>query len=198
MLTHLTVNDWSEVLDEESIPLRERLAIALQFLDDKSLSSYLRRIADEAVHRGDISGLIVTGLTSTGIDILQSYVDTTGDVQTAAILSSFRVASSLAYAGRASVRGDSKRFVIERWVETYQDLLDGWKMFYHRCQFDIDRGKLMQDAVRDGDIQPGVEWLPRQIMIRCNFCNKTIDVSNAKSRSVSTSFRYLPTVIQGT
>lgn len=191
MLTHLTANDWSDVLDEESIPLRERLAIALQFVDDKSLSSYLRRIADEAVRRGDIGGLIVTGLTPTGIDILQSHVDMTGDVQTAAILSSFRAASSSSssYANSRFIgKEDSKRAIIERWIETYQDLLDGWKMFYHRCQFDIDRGNLMQDAVRDGDVLPNAEWVPRQIMIRCNFCHKTIDVANSKSRNVSNYF----------
>jgi hypothetical protein len=58
MLTHLT-SDWSEVLEEELLPFQERLAIALQFLDDKNLSSYLRRCKDRSISRGDIEGLIV-------------------------------------------------------------------------------------------------------------------------------------------
>src|ERR1700719_4121373 len=81
LLTYLTSNDWSEVLEEEALPFRERLAIAFQFLDDKSLSSYLRRNKESCCQRGDIEGLIVTGLTPMGMDILQSYVDRTGDVQ---------------------------------------------------------------------------------------------------------------------
>jgi WD repeat-containing protein mio len=193
MLTHLTTNDWSEVLDEDSIPLRERLAIALQFLDDKSMSFFLRRTAETASNRGDISGIIVTGLTTAGIEILQSYIDVTGDVQTAVFLSCFHSASAAAGASKPGGKDDGKKVIIERWVETYQNLLDGWKMFRHRCQFDIERGTLVQDAMRDGDI-PYTEWIPRQIMIRCNFCNKNVDVANSKTRGVSVphlSLQYL-------
>jgi hypothetical protein len=41
MLTQLASKDWFKVLEEELLPLRERLAIAFQFLEDKALSSYL-------------------------------------------------------------------------------------------------------------------------------------------------------------
>jgi hypothetical protein len=69
MLTQLAGGDWSEVLEEESLPLRERLAIAFQFLDDKGLSSYLRRTADRSSSTGDIGGLIITGQASTAFII---------------------------------------------------------------------------------------------------------------------------------
>lgn len=71
MLTHLTLGDWSDVLDEEILPFRERLAIAFQFLDDKTLTSYLRRCTERARAAGDIDAILVTGLTKSGIDILQ-------------------------------------------------------------------------------------------------------------------------------
>jgi hypothetical protein len=61
MLTQLTSKDWFKVLEEELLPLRERLAIAFQFLEDKALSSYFRRMADWACTRGDIEGLIIAG-----------------------------------------------------------------------------------------------------------------------------------------
>ncbi|KAJ7087262.1 hypothetical protein B0H15DRAFT_843273 [Mycena belliarum] len=161
MLTQLTLGDWSEVLDEEIIPFRERLAIAFQFLEDKALTSYLHRCIENSCHRGDIDGLIVTGLTKRGMDILQSHVDRTGDVQTAAILASY--ACPLKF---ADVRA-------ERWVEVYRDLLDGFKLYHHRVRFDIERGGLIQDAVHNGDRVP-VEWAPKQILIRCNYCNKPV------------------------
>ncbi|KAK0434712.1 hypothetical protein EV421DRAFT_1989354 [Armillaria borealis] len=88
MLVHLTLGDWREVLNEEVLPFRERLAIAFQFLDDKNLTSYLRRVEERRV-RGDIDAMIVTGLTKAGIDLLQAYVDKSGDIQTAAIMSSY-------------------------------------------------------------------------------------------------------------
>ncbi|EGO25930.1 hypothetical protein SERLADRAFT_415303 [Serpula lacrymans var. lacrymans S7.9] len=174
LLTQLTSKDWSEVLEEEALPLRERLAVAFQFLDDKALSSYLRRVADRCCMQGDIEGLIVTGLTSSGMDILQNYVDRTGDVQTAAILSSFVCPSKFQ---------DTRTL---RWLEAYRDLLDGFKLFHFRVTFDIERGQILQEAVRSGDLAP-FDWAPRQIVIRCNYCSKPLDPSlaNPKSRPMA-------------
>ncbi|OAX30647.1 hypothetical protein K503DRAFT_870936, partial [Rhizopogon vinicolor AM-OR11-026] len=105
MPTELASKDWSEILEEELLSLRERLAIAFQFLENKGLSSYLRRTTDRACTRGDIEGLIIAGLTPTGVVILQGYMDRTGDIQTAAILGAH--ASHAKFAdGRA-----------ERWLE---------------------------------------------------------------------------------
>lgn len=179
MITHLTVNDWTDVLDEDAIPIRERLAIAFQFLDDKALPSFLRSVVDQSIQRGDLTGLIITGFTAQGMEILQKYVDVTGDVQTAAIISSLRVPSLITHNGKTLTKS-----VVDRWVEAYQDLLDGWKLFHHRCQFDIERGKIIQEALGGGDGQRR-EWRPRQIMIRCNLCNKTVDVASTKGKGVS-------------
>ena len=63
LLMHLTVdNDFAEVLQEDALPLLERLAIALQFLSDKELSSYVRRMMERCVTRGDVEGLVFSGL----------------------------------------------------------------------------------------------------------------------------------------
>jgi hypothetical protein len=82
LLIHLTSGDWSAILEEESLPFRERLAIAFQFLDDRALSSYLKRSVEEATIRGSIESLMLTGLRcGAGMDIIQAYVDKTSDVQ---------------------------------------------------------------------------------------------------------------------
>ena len=162
MLSYIVFNDWNDVLEEDALPLRERLAIALRFLDDKELTSYLRRIADDCRSKGSIEGLIVTGLTSIGLDVLQNYVDSTGDVQTAALLSSY------------VCPGRYKDVRAERWVDAYRDLLDGWKLFHYRCQFDIDRGKILHEGILNGDVAP-MEWVKKQFLIRCNFCNKVVN-----------------------
>lgn len=171
MLTHLASGDWSEVLEEDSLPLRERLAIAFQFVEDKALTSYLRRTAERASSRGDLGGLIVTGLTPPGMNILQNYVDRTGDMQTAAILSSY-----VCPARFSDVR-------VDRWLDAYRDLLDGFKLFHHRVSFDIDRGQIIQEAVQNGDIAP-FEWAPRQIIIRCNYCSKAISIPGTQKTRV--------------
>ncbi|KZP05522.1 hypothetical protein FIBSPDRAFT_765742 [Athelia psychrophila] len=174
MLTHLALGDWSEVLEEEALPLRERLAIAFQFLEDKPLSSYLRRTAERSISSGDINGLIVTGLTPPGMDILQSYVDRTGDLQTAAILSAY--VSPAKFADRR----------VTRWLDAYRDLLDGFKLFHYRVSFDIERGQIIQDAVQNGDV-PLHEWAPRQILIRCHYCNKSVSMPGASTLGNATS-----------
>ncbi|KAL4078226.1 hypothetical protein V8B97DRAFT_1865454 [Scleroderma yunnanense] len=163
MLTQMTSKDWSEVLEEEALPLRERLAIAFQFLDDRALSLYLHRTTEHVRVRGVIEGLIITGLTRPGMDILQTYVDRTGDVQTAAILSSYV----------CPIRFRDAR--AERWSEAYRDLLDGFKLFHIRVNFDVARGQILQEAVENGDLPPSFEWAPRQILIRCNYCSKSIN-----------------------
>ncbi|KAK7061340.1 zinc-ribbon-16 domain-containing protein [Favolaschia claudopus] len=168
MLTQLILGDWSEVLDEETLPFSERLAIAFQFLDDKTLTSYLHRCVENSTKHGHIDGLLVTGLTKRGMDILQGHVNRSGDVQTAAILSSYT----------CPLRFTDPR--AERWVEAYRDLLDGFKLHHHRVSFDIERGGIWQDAVQYGDRNP-IEWAPAQILIRCNYCNKPVSNNSAGS-----------------
>jgi hypothetical protein len=161
MLAHLVMGDWNDVLDEEVIPFRERLSIAFQFLDDRALATYLRRTVDRACAHGDIDALIVTGLTPAGMKVLQAYVDRTGDVQTAAILSSYVCPQ----------RFKDRR--AERWLDAYRDLLDGFKLHRLRVSLDIERGQILHGAMQNGDMVPE-DWVPRQILIRCHYCNKPV------------------------
>lgn len=198
LLTHLALNDWMEVLEDESLPFRERLAIAFQFLDDKAVGTYLRRCVDRAVHRGDVDGVVVAGVGSRrGMEIVQGYLDRTGDVQSAALVGSLVCPPQAARGGPGRGRGNENDGVgggkegarslkvgermVERWVESYQDLLDGFKMFHCRVGFDIERGQVaLAAAVRDsggaGAVGAGGvgDWVPRQILIRCNYCNKPV------------------------
>ncbi|GJJ06539.1 hypothetical protein Clacol_000731 [Clathrus columnatus] len=191
MLTHVALDDWSDILQEEYLPLRERLAIALRFLDDRSLSSYLRQLTESFRQQGDIEGVILTGLTPLGFEVIQGYVDTTGDVQTASILASLVLAPSV-----------SK--TIPRWIEAYRTLLDTWRMFHVRCQFDIARGKIIreglgrakEDAIphshphvspgtgqNSTKIHPRLNWTRPQFVIRCPFCKKNVNLGLGSSGS---------------
>ncbi|KAA1475125.1 hypothetical protein DENSPDRAFT_873810 [Dentipellis sp. KUC8613] len=171
MLTYLALADYSEVLEEDALPLAERLAIALQFLDDAALSAYLRRVADRAVARGDAGGLVLTGVAGAGLDVLQSFVDRTGDVQTAAVLG----------ACVARGAGDGR---VRRWVEVYRELLDGWRMFRVRCQLDIERGAVVRDG--RGAEAEALELAKRQVVLRCNYCNKVISAPQGATASRAT------------
>ena len=174
MLSYIVFNDWVEVVEEQSISLQERLGIALRYLRDEDLGSFLRRVTARCCASGDLEGLILTGLTPRGIDLLQSYVDNTSDVQSATLLASLVCPSKF------------KDRRVDCWVETYRELLDGWKLFHHRCQFDIDRGKIIKDALKSGDPVPQ-EWVKTQFIIKCNYCNAAVNSAENMQKKMQVS-----------
>jgi hypothetical protein len=173
MFTRLTSDDWTEVLDEEGLPLRECVFLALHFLDDGALGAYLRRMADAGRAKGELDVLFLAGLGAAGLDAIQSWLDATGDVQTAAALAA-RI-----------VPGKAQDVRVGRWIDTYRELLDGWQMFHERCDFDIARGEILGRAVAAGDIK-SFEWAPKQLLLRCNYCSKVLDSPAQYDGRVST------------
>lgn len=79
-------------LPQSSLELRERIAFACRFLPDIQLIQFIDRCSAIALESGNLDGLMLTGLGAQGIDLIQSYLDRTGDVQTAALLACFSTA----------------------------------------------------------------------------------------------------------
>lgn len=151
-------NDWWDVLDEGSLPLKERLGVALRFLSDKDLTLYLNRIAETVVRKGELDGLILTGITKRGIDLLQSYVDRSSDIQTAALIASFACPRYFT----------DKR--IDHWIDCYRNLLNSWKLFNIRAKFDVARTKLSKTNSGQITLKP----VPKQVYLQCIRCNKNL------------------------
>lgn len=151
-------NDWLDVLDENSLPLRERLFVALRVLSDKDLGIYLNRMAEILVAKGELPGLVLTGITPRGIDLLQSYVDKTSDAQTAALISAFACPRYLT---------DDR---VKHWVDCYRNLLNSWGLFSTRAKFDVSRTKLLKNS--SGLLT--IKATPKQVYLQCIRCNKNI------------------------
>ncbi|GEQ67049.1 hypothetical protein JCM33374_g712 [Metschnikowia sp. JCM 33374] len=164
-------NDWWDVLDEHSLPLRERLGIAIRFLSDKDLNVYLNRVADAVVAKGELEGLILTGLTPRGIDLLQSYVDRTSDVQTAALIAQFAVPRYF------------KDQRVDHWIDCYRELLNSWGFFKHRAKFDVARTKSSRSSNDVVTIRPA----PRQVYLQCKVCKKNMSSGSSKNVKGSTN-----------
>lgn len=154
-------NDWWDVLDEHALPLRERLGIAIRFLSDKDLNVYLNRVADAVVAKGELEGLILTGLTPRAIDLLQLYVDKTLDVQTAALIAQFAVPRYF-----RDVR-------VDHWTQSYRELLNLWGFFKERARFDVARSRSSRTSAGTATIRPA----PRQVYLQCNLCKKNMATS---------------------
>lgn len=82
--------NWMLVLNETSLPLSDRMVMAFRFLNDTDLVTYIKKWTDKSVKLGRIDGLLLTGWTKLGVDLVANYVDKTGDIQTAALLLSIK------------------------------------------------------------------------------------------------------------
>lgn len=153
-------NNWWDVLDEHALPLRERLGIAVRFLPDKDLNVYLNRIAVSVVSRGELEGLILTGITPHGIDLLQSYVDRTSDVQTAALIAQHAVPRYF------------KDARVSQWTDCYRNLLNAWGMFKVRARFDVGRTQSSRTHAGLATVRP----TPRQVFLQCSHCKKNMSL----------------------
>lgn len=156
--------NWRDVLDQASLPLPELLGIALRFLNDSQLTAYLKSITADVIKNGYIDGIILTGITSRAVDLIQSYVDKTADVQTAALIISF--ASPLYF----------KDERIDHWVECYRNLLNSWRLFSKRSMFDVARSRASLNS--DGRIS--IKPVPRQVSLLCHGCKKPIHTGGMK------------------
>ncbi|ODV85552.1 hypothetical protein CANARDRAFT_176000 [[Candida] arabinofermentans NRRL YB-2248] len=166
IFAYIADSNWWDVLDDSSLPLRERLGVALRFLSDSELNVYLNRLAQNVINRGEIEGIILTGITEKGINLLQSFVDRTSDIQSASLIASY---------GCPKYFQDDR---VESWIESYRELLNSWSLFAVRAKFDVSRTKLSRRI--NGQIQ--TKPVPRQVYLQCSNCHKNISKKKDAAR----------------
>ncbi|KAK2531367.1 Mios [Columba livia] len=143
------------VLYENNVAVRDRVAFACKFLNDTQLNRFIEKLTNEMKDAGNLEGILLTGLTKDGVDLMESYVDRTGDVQTASYC--------MLQGSPSDVLKDER---VQYWIENYRNLLDAWRFWHKRAEFDIHRSKL----------DPSSKPLA-QVFVSCNFCGKSISYS---------------------
>ncbi|XP_032944648.1 GATOR complex protein MIOS isoform X2 [Rhinolophus ferrumequinum] len=143
------------VLYENKVAVRDRVAFACKFLSDSQLNRYIEKLTNEMKEAGNLEGILLTGLTKDGVDLMESYVDRTGDVQTASYC--------MLQGSPLDILKDER---VQYWIENYRNLLDAWRFWHKRAEFDIHRSKL----------DPSSKPLA-QVFVSCNFCGKSISYS---------------------
>ena len=164
--------------DQIEISLQDRVAFACRFLDDASLSPYIRRITAECLATGRIDGLLLTGLTPKGSTLVQNYLDRrassagAGDVQTAAIVGVYFLrAAQLSIVKRVKMQHTRGGMSIPlsssilslltpgetimvrrawRWIIEYRTLLNKWQLWSQRALFDVQRSKILGFMYKPG------------------------------------------------
>ena len=159
VLALVSHGDWHDVLAETSLPLRDRVGIALMYLDDQELTEYIGSTTAECIEQGDIDGIVLTGLTEQSIPLFETYIRKFGDLQTTIL----------------ALCHTSPRYfsspLVDHWRESYRSFLNTCRLFLQRVQFDIQSTKLSTPPNRKPLLPPA----PRQVSLRCNNCDQALD-----------------------
>ncbi|KAL0488654.1 SEA/GATOR complex protein [Acrasis kona] len=167
-LDHLDLHHHSLscVLQEHSISLNDRIAFASIYLNDDDLNKYLYDMTEKYTKNGSLEGILLTGIDQSGIQLMQSYVDRTGDVQ----LASLTMKQQQQPSPSPSPSPPSCSSLADKWLEEYRDLLDRWQMFEERALLDCSIANRLHEH-NDNTLT-----IPKSAMVsvKCAFCDQAL------------------------
>jgi WD repeat-containing protein mio len=181
ILAYVRTGDWEEVVKEESLPLKYRVGIALRWLSDSALTTYISKVTKQAIADGDIEGVILTGTgTNASVELMTNYIRQFGDLQTAVLALSM---TAPRYIDEPVL---VRRF--EQWRELYRHQINSWGLKYHRVRFDIGLQKFAVDASG----RKLVETPKPQIAVVCGYCSQSLAQFDSETTGGATLTRRTP------
>ncbi|KAI1374582.1 hypothetical protein F4677DRAFT_425514 [Hypoxylon crocopeplum] len=160
--SHIATNNWENIANQESLPLRERTFVALRYFNDTKLTQWLDKELKKAIETGDIEGIVLTGITDKLVDIFAKYIEKFNDVQTATLVLSIC----------------SPRYIndyrCKTWRNAYRAYLQRYKAFLQRTKFEVESTKKSKRAG-----VPTITPPSRQIALRCVYCDAEYELSKA-------------------
>ncbi|KAL9070572.1 MAG: hypothetical protein Q9157_005759 [Trypethelium eluteriae] len=182
LLTQVITGSWKAVVNLHNLPLVDRVGVAVMYFDDDSLSSFLESVTSTSIARGNPEGIVLTGLAQRSLDLFQSYINRTNDLQSAVL--------ALSFSNPLYIRDTRYKL----WKEIYQGQMQVWRAFLERSQFITQHSRLAilprkhqeltePDTLKTNSQKPrSVVKIPRgQITIRCEYCQKNIAISTFES-----------------
>lgn len=165
ILALVSHGDWHDVLDVTSLPLKDRIMVALLHLNDQELGQYFRVMQEECIREGDIEGIVLTGLTEHAVPLFEAYIRKFSDAQTPVLALSFTSPRYFVHP------------IVDTWREAYRSQLNMHRLFLQRVQFDIQATKLSVHP-NEKSSKPLLASTPRQVSLRCNTCDQALDRSS--------------------
>ncbi|KAI9818994.1 MAG: hypothetical protein M1826_001249 [Phylliscum demangeonii] len=156
ILALVSTQAWKAVVAEQSLPLRDRVGVALKYLEDDELTDFLDAVTRDCVEQGDIEGIVLTGLSEEAADLFQNYIIRRSDVQTAVLVMSHAIPRFF----------DDYRFY--HWRVAYCHRLEMYGLHLERCLYTQQHSK--RSLAGRGLTRP----TPRQITIRCSHCDQSV------------------------
>lgn len=159
LLTYFINANWTAVAEMASLALSDRVAVALKYLSDTSLSHFLSTTTTSHIQSGSISGLLLTGLTTRALDLLQVHIASyPSELQTAVLL--------LSRACPLYIQ-DPRWYL---WKDIYLEQMQVWRCFLERTRYTKEHNA--RSVTREG----GTKNKPTQpsIAIRCAQCQQNL------------------------
>jgi hypothetical protein len=157
----ICTGNWKSIADEDSLPLSDRLGVALRNLDDKHLTEWLNKHMDLAIKTGDIQGIVLAGISDNTMDILAKYTEVFGDYQSAVLIMSWGVPTYIS------------DYRYDHWRAQYD-------VFFRMRQHHILATKFFLECKRKSEKKDGMSLIkpaPRAISVRCVYCEADIPQS---------------------
>ncbi|OCK79793.1 hypothetical protein K432DRAFT_329449 [Lepidopterella palustris CBS 459.81] len=123
LLAYFISGDWNSVTEMTQLSLTDRVGVAIKYLDDERLSSFLKFAQTEAIVYGNIEGVLLTGLAEKAMDLFEHYIAKFGDIQTAV----------LAMARTNPLYINDHRWAY--WKDIYLAQMQTWRAFLERTHF---------------------------------------------------------------
>jgi len=158
LLTYLTTGDWRDIMKTQYLHLGYRVSLGLKYLNDTEVKGFLQSETARAVKNGDLEGILLTGLGEQAMDLLQTYLAKTNDLQTAVL--------ATAYTNPTYV--DDCRW--EMWKETYFMQMQSWRAFAERASFVVQHNQMSKGQYGRGL----VDAAKSQVVLRCGHCQKSL------------------------
>ncbi|KAK4978756.1 hypothetical protein LTR42_001256 [Elasticomyces elasticus] len=178
LLAYLTTGDWRDVMKTTYLHLGYRVALGLKYLNDTELSGFLQAETARAVRNGDLEGILLTGLGEQAMDLLQTYIARTSDLQTAVL--------ATAHTNPRYV--DDVRWVM--WKETYFEQMQVWRAFNERTKFTVQHARM---ASSTNDISTSEPPEKPRVQLSCNHCHASLGQGRTRSTSRSHAGQTTPT-----
>ncbi|KAK5664035.1 hypothetical protein OQA88_249 [Cercophora sp. LCS_1] len=162
----IATGDWTKIANQRSLPLRDRIFVAVRNFSDDDLTSWLSHEVSVAIKTGDIEGIVLTGISDHLVDILARYVEKFNDYQTATLLLSICAPRFIDDVRAAAFRS------------AYRAYLQRHHAFFLRSKFDVESTKRSKHHGR-----PTLRPPARQISLRCVYCDAETSL-NAHNGSI--------------
>ena len=158
LLTFLDTGNWRDIMKTNYLHLGYRLALGLKYLNDTELSGFIQTETAVAVKKGDLEGILLTGLGPQAMELFQSYIQRTNDLQTAVLATAF---TNPLYV-------DDVRH--EMWKETYFMQMQAWRCFIQRTKFTVQHNRMAKTQTGKALIEPP----PAQVTLQCLHCQSSL------------------------